>query len=253
MDLSFLKTVVVKEVEAKGKVSRVSLEKYPVEGADFRVYKNGRIFPSLAAAAEFKLDFGPKLGQEEEGAKAVTVGNGLDIFSSENWQMMAIEETVLFVAVVPRYKNSKIDVYGSTSYEEDGAPKRSIDANSVSAFGSDTLIGLLEEVYDVDFEANDYVDLVLNADYQIKSPGEVYSIPKIVSRGDNKGQPVFVTRVGIAIFPLTVFETPEEATAQVDLEEAIEEVTSPKDTVGATEDDGSDDPNPIKAVAEAGE
>jgi len=213
MNLSFLKNVEVKEVATKSKASRVTLEKHPVEGADFRVYKNGRIFPAAATATEYNLAFGPKLEGEEDGAKAVTVGNGLDIFSSENWQMIATPQTMLFIGVVPRQGNAKIDIYGSTSYDKDsGEPTRDIYANSVSAFGKDTLIDLLTSVYGVDFsdEGVDYVDLSVARDFQIKAPHDVYSIPKVVSRGDKKGQPVFVTRMNISVFPLVVFEVASE-------------------------------------------
>ena len=109
MDLSFLKNAEVKEVAVKKKATRATLEKFPVEGADFRVYKNGRMFTAPATAGEYNLAFGPKL-EGEGDAKAITVGNGLDIFSSENWQMISTPETIVFVGVVARQGNSKIDV-----------------------------------------------------------------------------------------------------------------------------------------------
>ena len=101
MDLSFLNNVEVKEVATKAKVNRITLEKTPVAGADFRVYKNGRIFTHPDTAAKYNLAFGPKESivipgkdSEDDTTKEVISGNGLDIFSSENWQMLATPETV---------------------------------------------------------------------------------------------------------------------------------------------------------------
>lgn len=226
MDLSFLKNVEVKEVAIKAKAVRVGLEKTPVAGADFRVYKNGRIFTHPDTATKWDLEFGPKAVYEDDG-KEITVGNGLDIFSSADWQMIQTPEELLFVAIVPREGNAKIDVYGSTTYNEDGTNKRSIDNNTISTFGADVLLDLLTNVYGVNWETTEYVDLVMNTEFQIKAPKEVYSIPKVVSRGEKKGEPVFVTRKNISVFPLTVFVAKEDNTVdsnQLDIEDVIAEV-----------------------------
>lgn len=226
MDLSFLKNVEVKEVAIKAKAVRIGLEKTPVAGADFRVYKNGRIFTHPDTAAKWDLEFGPKAVYEDDG-KEITVGNGLDVFSSADWQMIQTPEELLFVAIVPREGNAKIDIYGSTTYNEDGTNKRSIDNNTISTFGADVLVDLLANVYGVNWETAEYVDLVMNTEFQIKAPKEVYSIPKVVSRGEKKGEPVFVTRKNISVFPLTVFSGTTEETVdpnQVDLEDSIAEI-----------------------------
>ena len=255
MDLSFLKNVEVKEVAVKAKAERVKLDKSPVEGASFRVYKNGRIFTAESIADEFSLEFGskeevliPGKDSSEDKTKEIVSGNGLDIFSSENWQMIATPAPMLFVAVVPRNGNPKIDVYGSCTYEEDGTPKRSIHNNTISTFVKEFLIPQLEEVYGVNFEEVDFVDLIMNTEYGIKAPRGVFSIPKTVSRGDSKGELVFLTRKNITVYPLTIFdgvtapagieeesdEHPGESdtyssgaeAGQIDIEDAIAEVTS---------------------------
>jgi hypothetical protein len=225
MDLSFLKTVEVKEVAAKAKASRISVAKTPVEGASFRVYKTGKIFTAEVIAKDWNLEFSSK-EEVEEGGDLVIAGNGLDIFQSVDWQMITVPTPMLFVAVVPRHKNSKIDVYGSTTYNEDGSPKRSISSNTVSAFGKDFLIPALESIYGVNFEEVDYVDLVMQTEFPIVSPNNMYAIPKTVSRGENKGDLVYLTRKNINVFPLTVWEAPD--VLQVDLEDSIEEVEKEK-------------------------
>lgn len=224
MDLSFLKNVEIKEVAIKAKAERIKLNKEPVPGASFRVYKNGRIFTADSVATEHELEFTPKKEivipgkkNDENDTKDIVTGNGLDIFSSENWQMIATPEPMLFVAVVPRNDNPKIDVYGSTSYEEDGTPKRSIHSNTVSSFGKDVLVPLLESLYGINFEEVDFIDLIMNTEYSVKAPRGVFSIPKTVSRGKNKGDLVFLTRKNITVFPLTVFEgVPEPENVAID-------------------------------------
>jgi hypothetical protein len=239
-----MKMVNLKEVAVKARAERVKLDKSPVTGASFRVYKNGRIFTAEAIAEEYSLEFGakeeiivPGKDTDTDKTKEVVIGNGLDIFSSENWQMIATPAPMLFVAIVPRHGNPKIDVYGSTSYEEDGIPKRSIDSNTVSSFGKDILVPQLEELYGVNFEEVDFIDLVMVTEYAIEAPRGVFSIPKTVSRGDNKGDLVFVTRKNITVFPLTVFEgvaeSKDEATDsdQIDLEDSIQEVQETADEI----------------------
>jgi hypothetical protein len=237
MDLSFLKNVEVKEVAVKAKAERVKLDKSPVMGAHFRVYKNGRIFTADATAVEFHLEFGakeeiivPGKDSSEDKTKEIAAGCGLDIFSSENWQMIAVPQPMLFIAIVPRNGNPKIDVYGSSSYDDDGQPKRSIHSNTVSSFGKDWLVPQLETLYGIDFEEVDFVDLIMNVEYGIEAPktpngDRMYSIPKTVSRGENKGDLVFLTRKNVLVYPLTVFEEPAtEDPDQVDLEDSIAEI-----------------------------
>jgi len=257
MDLSFLKNVEVKEVAVKAKADRVKLDKFPIEGASFRVYKNGRIFTAPVVAGKYALEFSakeevviPGKDSDDDKIKEVATGNGLDIFSSENWQMIATPSPMLFVAVVPRDGNPKIDIYGSTTYEDDGTAKRSIESNTVSTFAKEYLIPQLETLYGINFEEVDFVDLIMNTEYAIEAPktkngDRMYSIPKTVSRGDNKGDLVFLTRKNISVFPLTVFEgiaepegeeVVEEAGKQVDLEESIEEVQEAADVTENVEE-----------------
>ena len=234
MDLSFMKNVEVKEVAAKAKVSRITLEKTPVDGADFRVYKNGRMFCHPDTAKKYDLEFGSKKiiiikgkDGEEDTTKEATSGNALDIFSSADFTMVDLEQVVIFVGITPREGAKKLDMYGYTSYNEDGSPKRSVDANSASSFGTNSLVPMLEEIYAVDFEDKDFVDLVMVTEYQIKSPNSIYAIPKVSSRGDNKGTPMLEARKDILVYPLTVFELPvEKKGKQVDIEDAIENAES---------------------------
>ena len=220
MNLDFLKNVDVKEVAINAKVSRMSLSKTPRDGADFRVYKSGKMFAHPDTAGLYGLEFAPK----EEG---VIVGCGLDIFQSKDWPMIAIDENMLFVGIVPRESNSKIDVYGNTGYNEDGTPKRSVMSNSVQSFVKESLVPMLEELYGVNFEEVDFVDLVIQTDFPIISPKGVYAIPKVVSKGKNKGEFTLKARKDILVCPLTIWEEPTNPN-QVDLEDSIEEVENEK-------------------------
>jgi len=238
MDLSFLKNVEVKEVAPKMRAERVKLEKFPVGGAHFRVYKNGRIFTDPVIAGKYALNYGPKEeitipGKDtaKDKVKLVPSGNGIDIFSSENWQMIATPTPMLFIAIVGRAGNPKIDIYGSTSYDADGEPTRSIDTNTVSSFGKNFLVPKLEEIYGIDFEEADFVDLVMNTEYQIEAPRGVFSIPKTVSRGADKGELTFLTRKDVSVFPLTVFEAPKPHGEQTNLEDAIDDAEKEATTI----------------------
>jgi hypothetical protein len=225
MDLSFLSNVEVQAPEKKERKGRTSINTVPAEGADIRVFGNGKMYPSQAFADKHALEFVPKETVEVEGKdpKTVVVGNGLDIFSSSSWGMINIEQEVIFLAVVPK-SAPKVDVWNSTKYDEDGNPKASVFTQGVNTFAKTRLVPMLATSYGVDWDKVDYVDLQVVETQPIVSPTGVYAIPKIVSTGERKGEADYVRRENINVCPVIVVEATEAT-----------------DTAGATQEDAGED------------
>lgn len=110
MNLDFLKNVKLNPVAKTAAKPRTS-SSVPPENADLRVYANGKVFPSIAFAEKFALEFVPKVNVANEGADPVfeVQGNGLDIFDTTIWGMMsaareagALESEFLCIVVVPK-------------------------------------------------------------------------------------------------------------------------------------------------------
>jgi hypothetical protein len=204
-NLDFLSNVTLETVKVETK--KVSTDKLPIK-ADIRVFANGKVYPSIAFAAKHALDFVPRVNVAEEGQpeNLVLVGNGLDIFRSSDWGMIAdkLPKEILFVAVVPKAE-PKVDMWGSCKYDKDtGEPKSSILTQGSNTFAKTVLVGYLENVLGVVWEAVEYVDLVVVTEHTMTSSNNVYHLPKTVSTGTRKGEADSVRRENLSIHPLVL-------------------------------------------------
>jgi len=236
MDLNFLKSTPVQAPQrAERTATGPTLVKTPAEGAHLRLFRNGRIYPSEAFAEKYALSFLPleEFAGADGSVKTIMRGNGLDFFSSDDWTGIETPTTVVFMGVVPRQGNLKIDAFQSTSYnKDDGMPDRTIYDLGANTRMKEFLVPTLETVFDINWEENRYVDIVVREDIQIKSPNDVYHIPKVVQRGEDKGKPTYVRRENIDVFPIQLAEgyvtNADTALAQ---EVAEAESTTPTDEV----------------------
>lgn len=248
MNLDYLKKVTLQEVkvERTRKSGGSTLVKQPIN-ADLRVFKNGRVYPSVAFAEKYAVDYFPKVEEVDAVTGEVSVsilGNGLDVFSSDKWSMVqGIEQETIFVAIVPRQGNPKIDLWGSCQY--DGlAPKTSILEQGPSSFGKESLVDILASAYGIDWETTKYVDLTVVTDVPMISPNNVYHLPKVVSRGEHRGQATYVRRENIDIFPLIIQSSSTEEVVEVEVEQNVaDEVfeSAQVEAVVATNGEASDD------------
>lgn len=226
-DLSYLKKVVLEEVPANVPGTRTgvsSLVKQPTD-ADLRVFKNGRVYPSAAFLEANGFEYQAKIETVDPitgDVKVAVVGNGLDIFSSVNWSMVkGLEEEVIFCALVPRQGNPKIDLWGSCQFK-DGLPTSTLLEQGASTFGKTALVDMLASAYGVDWSTAKYVDLKVELDIPMVSESDVYHLPKLVARGENKGKATYVRRELINIFPLSVVATETSEDSAPDITNALE-------------------------------
>jgi len=208
MNLDFLNNIELTPV-AKAAPVRSTVSKNP-ESADLRLYKNGKVYPSQTLVATENLQYANK-GSE-------VPGNGLDIFSSDDWGMIGeIPTKLLFVALVPK-SAPKVSLFGSCTFNEDNTPKSDVMTQGGGKGGKE-LLALVESTYGIVVE--DYVDLNFAVENVITSHNGVYHLPKIISGGARKGEMSYVTRKNISICPLVLADD-----AQMNAEAKAEEVGS---------------------------
>lgn len=220
MDFSFVTEVTLDEIVPGTRTGRAPLAVTIPENADLRLFKSGRLHPSIAFATENNLEFMnlPKKGEESP------IENGLDFFTSLDWGMVKgkLPQEVLFISVIPK-SLPKVDVFGQTRYEEDGSPKASVFSQGGGKFVKSRLLDMITVVFNINWETTSYVDLKV-APQVVKSSNGVYHLPTLVASGPNKGEVTYKTRNNIVINPVglvhaevIVPKVKEDAPGEVDL------------------------------------
>lgn len=194
--LEFLKkaSLVSNEIVKPAVARTVTAKNRNPENADIRIYKDGSVYPSAALVAEFDLAYRRK---EETGGQAFDVFKSADFPNTQSWTE---EERVLFIAALDR-NEAKTDLFSGSKFDEAGLPTADVFTQGSNTFGK----GLLEnikEVYGEEPGEVGYIDLVILRDYPFTNPDGIYYIPKVVSRGDKKGESTIVRRENLTLYPL---------------------------------------------------
>jgi len=198
--LDFLQNITIADVAEKtvARTGGPRKQRNP-EGLAIRVFRDGSVYPSLELVEKFGLEYAAK-------DSAVT-GNGFDVIDTQLFPQFQAGKRILIIS--PAQKSlPKVDLFGSTVYEEDGKPKSSVIDQGSKSFGTEELIPAIEEIYGLTFaksavtgkegaedspavEGLDFVDMLLVANPATgepwTAPRDVVYIPKKVSRGKDKG------------------------------------------------------------------
>lgn len=252
--LSFLKQdFALNEVTTKD-VVRVSRKERGPEDTfmGIRIWNNGAVYPSLALTTALSLEYSkavpvltPKTNEAgepvlDENQQPVVVRTfdasasmacGLDVFDTESWgeQYPKDKPRLLCVAVTLK-KEPKVDLFKQTGYEDDGTPLASVMEQGTTTFGKNELLPMLKEVYGIELEKGEYIDLEVATEYRIPpSKTGIYFLPKKVTRGADAGKPDYVRRENINIYPLV----PVVATESSDT--TIEETAVVQDAIVVSE------------------
>ena len=221
--LSFLKNVQIASNAAlglgAGKLRTPGAAKNP-ETADLRIYKNGAVYPSVKLATNAKLEYQPKDSEEK--------GFGFDVFSSKKFLNTAsLEQHFLFIALVPK-SEPKVDLFSSTVYDtETGLAKSSVLDQGATTAGKE-ILAMIEEAYGITIpETGSYIDLKIVKDQPFTTDDNTYWVPKVVSRGEKKGDVDLVKRKDLTLYALVPVEMLEETVESVeaDKEENVAPVT----------------------------
>lgn len=239
--LAFLKTIKVIG-ETKAPVVRSKVSRNP-EGMRLRVYRNGAIYPSMDLIKAFDLEYKNRPTEEqikasklEEGAVALEhPGYGFDIFPSEDFKAIQSAASLIFIAPVAK-NEPKVDVFGSTVYNEDNTPKASVADQGTVTFGKETLIPMLKEVYGIEFPEEvkfrdfDVLDSTgepgqIAAPFMMPEGKPIAFVPKKVSRGKKEGEMTVVRRND----PKVYFIYPVDVVEEEQVESEAEPETSDAD------------------------
>lgn len=218
MNLSFLNDVTLDVVSTLAKPRKEPVVKTPEDTVDIRVFANGTIYPSKAFALAYDLEYKDRKVLPD-GSFEIE-GNGLDIFTSDDWGMVAGKlpegTKIIFLSAVSK-TFAKVDVWGATNYNEDNTPKASVFTQGAKTYGERTLVPMLSAMYGIDWTTTEHVDLKLSQE-MLSSENGVYNIPKIISTGKNKGKASYVRREHIIIKPLIVADVKEKKVADPQLD-----------------------------------
>ncbi len=250
--LDFLAKATISDV-AEGAVRKSGprKERNP-EGLAIRIFRDGSVYPSTALISTFNLEYKnavketKDVKQEDGSMKAVSAwkvegdaGNGFDVIDTKHYPSFQLPagQRILLISPVVRTEG-KVDLFGSTTYNDDGTPKSSVIDQGSTTFGTDNLIPMLEAVYGVKFrrkidygadgrpegapefsEGVEYADLVLvanpatNQPWTLPANKEVTYIPKRITRGKDAGAFSTIRRekpVFYALIPATILEQSNE-------------------------------------------
>lgn len=166
-----------------------------------RVWKDGSIFPSEALVKWFNLDYRDK--------GAVNQGNGLDVFSSEQFPIFKTPKTLILINVVDKEK-PKVDLFGTAGYDEKGVPTTSVLDQGAPTFGKKTLLPLIKSVYGVEPNEAGFIDLILlgsdgpdaTTSFLLPDGKTLCHVPKTVSRGDKQGEGSYIRRENPRLYVL---------------------------------------------------
>lgn len=225
MDLGFLNEISLTKTEARTRSA--SIDTTPASGAHLRLFSDGRIFPAAQTVVDHSLEY---------VAKGEEVGNGYDIIDTEHFPNYPKGNPRLVMIALVSKDMPKVDLFGSVGYNPDGGePKTSVLTQGSSTTGK-WLITLLEEVYGDDLfpEGTRFVDLIINTDFGITTPNNIYQFPKAVNRGPNKGEVKYQRRTDTELWPLTVLVADVEGEVLEDTDHTESEAEEITDTVTET-------------------
>lgn len=200
IEFEFLATMPLKEIDKSP--SSIIGGKSPVDGADFRLFADGSIYPSLKRITEDQLEF-----QKKDSGNAEF---GYDVFLSTDWGQYP--GTIKFPCIAKVSKHlPKVDLFGRTKYGSNGVPKSTI--NTLKSTQGENLIKYLEESYldpgEILFGSKTYVDLKINFETPVlETSNKIYNIPKKILKGKEEGKPVYERRENIVIYPLVMINPP---------------------------------------------
>ena len=211
--------------EKATKASNPRVEKNPTNGADFRIMATGKIYPSQAFVDEFNLEYTPK--------DSNIISNGFDLFPSNQWSNYKNGPDLLLGYAI-RMDSPKVELFSGVRYNEDGLPINTVMEQGTT-LGDDTLELIATALGSVESDGGDtsawhnllvslatgeegiarYVDfyVVRNVGQALTMPDGIYNIPKMIARGEKKGQVTTLRREKINILPLVIFSA--EVAAQL--------------------------------------
>ncbi len=187
MDYNFLRNVTLVDT---GRL-RQPKEKNPT-GIAVRVFASGEVYPSQELVDKYNLEY---LNKDVEG------NFGIDIVDSINWTPTATFPRMIMFGFTPK-KEAKVDLFGSCRWNDDGTPKSTVLTQGAK---SEVLLDLVRQMGYLNDEQK-YVDLQIVEEFPVKTENGIAYIPKIMERGEKKGEQTYERRENVTFYPVN---TPE--------------------------------------------
>jgi hypothetical protein len=215
--LNFLTNAVIENVEPKSiRTGNTKKQRNPAEGfLGFRIWADGSVYPSQALVTMFGLEYPAatvNVVKDKEGKdkNVFTVvgfqGNGLDIINTAQWTQMKGNAFPFIAAAIAPKDSPKLDLFGLTRYDKDGSSLSSVLDQGSATFGKESLLPMLKDLYKAVPNAEGFIDVQLVTEdaggRNLRSTNGLEFLPKVVSRGADKGKPDYIRRENVDIFML---------------------------------------------------
>lgn len=248
----FLMSATILDV-ADSKKTPVSTKKNRTpDGLTIRVFRDGSVWPSKELVSQFQLEYpnavvtneaiplpeGSHPSAEPEYRTVMVVtepGNGFDVFKSIDAAQFSAFGKMLIISPVNR-KAGKVDLFASTGYnKETGEALSSVLDQGAKTFGADVLLPMIKEMYGLELTKEgeiDFIDLTFVANPATGQPWglpegkTVTTVPKLVSRGADKGLLTMVRRENpsfYVLYPTSLIEAQSATKAQTADDQQVEQ------------------------------
>lgn len=202
------------ELKEVVKATRVGFKaEAPANSNHMRVYGNGSVMLGSTLVESFNLNYQPKDSE--------TPGNALDIFRSTKWYQLSqpLAHEAILACLVSR-SEPKTSAPSHPRYNKEGEVLKQVtDSTSFGAYGKE-FVGLLKDVYGIDLQGTEYVDLAFQGT-PLKVENGIYMIPKVVTSGKEKGKDTYVRREGVSTI-LAIIPEQVSYEAQIKIQEERE-------------------------------
>jgi hypothetical protein len=182
------------------------------------LYNNGEVYPSADLVALGNLEYQPK--------NAENAGNGLDVVDSTDWTPLQNHPRTILIGFTNR-NNAKVDLFATTKYN-DVTPKSSVLTQGVQ---SEMLLNIARSMgwFGSGTTEPKYVDLQVLTQYPVKTKDGIAYIPKVVERGDRKGDKTYERRENQTFYPITAIIQAVDTTASITtVETTMDTVSTPQ-------------------------
>lgn len=194
-------TVIDDQQERKARTNKTEQVK-KIEGLVIRLYKSGEVYPSQELVSKFNLEYKSKDNPDQ--------GQAVDLIDSTEWTPIANHPRTILISFTDR-NNPKTDLFSATRWEEDQP------INSVFNQGtkSQDLLDIARSLgwFGTDDKAK-YVDLQVMVQYGFKTKDGIAYLPKVVARGEKKGDKTYERRENQTFYPITPVIQQVETTTQ---------------------------------------
>lgn len=178
------------------------------EGLAIRVFADGSVYPSRQLVDDFKLEYVTRKAGEDEA-----VSFGFDFFDSSEWPPLAAHPRMIVFGAVPK-SQPKVDLFSACRYDDAGVPRSSVMTQGTVS------TALLDLVRSMGYLTTDqkYCDLQILTAFPITVQDGIANVPKVVERGENKGEKTYQRRENATFYPVDLPENVEEVKKEEDKE-----------------------------------